>query len=653
MFLRKIAVFLLVGMICPGWVAAESSDTSVTRLDEIVVTGTRTEHTLKDVPVETVVVTREDIERSTAQTVTDILKTIPGFSTAVVDDLFGSWTAMARMRGLNFNNGYGLVLIDGQRIHGTGQSGAHGEYAVGLNQIPVSMIDRIEVVKGPGSVLYGSDAMVGVINIITRNSPAQDSGGAGVAYGWYDVKERVNNGVTTKPTDEDRNQSEAYVYYGGRISEQTGYLIHYTHEYSESNYINPGDNNRDSVMAKFDTRLSDQVDFWGKGELSKFDGVGYGATSTFVENCYRLSAGMTWKPSTDHIVNLKGYHYVDDFDNESSTSHPHGNINYDQIEVQYTTNLTANQLVTAGAEFQRQTIDYVIDNTGSARTTVLEDVDTISVYLQDELTLFEDLVVVPGVRYDNHSTFGDSFNPKISLMYRLLDATTFRGSVGKSFKSPTIRQLYYDVPYYHSPFYMKSNPDLDPETSIGYQFGVEQWFYDGRIVLNATYYRNDVKDMVVTDVSGETYNGAELYVYRNVEEAMTQGIECSARMQFSPSFLVQASYAYSDTENKETGMELTLVPEHEFNLMPSYDYDPLGVGISATLSWLSKQYTDSANTTELDSYMVVDAKVYKKLGSNAKLSFEADNLFDSDKGDKTYYFYRTGRTFTLKLDFAF
>ena len=647
---KTVAAVVLIGMICPAWTAAETSEESTNRLDEIVVTGTRTEHTLKDVPVETVVVTREDIERSNAQTVADALRTIPGLSMAAVDDLFGSWTAMARMRGLNFNNGYGLVLIDGQRIHGSGQSGAHGEYAVGLNQVPVSMIERIEVVKGPSSVLYGSDAMVGVINIITRKSPAEESGGAGVAYGWYDVKERVKDGVTTKPTEENRNQSETYVYYGGRISERTGYLMHYTHEYSESNRIDPADNTRDSVMANIDSRLSDQLELWGKGELSKFD---RGGSSTSVENAYRLSAGATWKPSADHSANLKGYHYVDDFDNQSSASHCYGNINYDQIEMQYTTSLTANQLVTAGAEFQRQTIDYLIDNSGGTRTTVLEDVDTISVYLQDEATLFGDLVVVPGIRYDNHSTFGDSFNPKLSLMYRMLDATTLRASVGKAFKSPTIRQLYYDVPFYHSPFYIQSNPDLEPEKSIGYSLGIEQWLNGGNVVLTAGYFRNDVKDMVVSEVSDETYNGTDLYVYRNVEEAMTQGIECSARMQLGSDVLLQAAYTYSDTENKENGKELTLVPEHEFSLTPSYEYAPIGVGISATFSWLSKQYTDTENTAELDSYMVVDAKLYKTLGSAAKLTFEADNVFDSDKGDKTYYFYRTGQTFTLKLDFAF
>lgn len=167
-------------MLLQGQVLAEEAQT-VDRLDDVVVTGTRTPHTLKEVPVETVLINRSEIERSNAQTVTDILKTVPGINTSGVDDVFGSTSSRVRLQGLSFNDGYGLILIDGQRVHGSGQSGAHGEYAVGLNQIPVAMIERIEVVKGPGSVLYGSDAMVGVINIITRKTPAETVGGAATA----------------------------------------------------------------------------------------------------------------------------------------------------------------------------------------------------------------------------------------------------------------------------------------------------------------------------------------------------------------------------------------------------------------------------------------------------------------------------------------
>jgi outer membrane receptor for ferrienterochelin and colicins len=650
---RLLIALILAGLSETVPVYAQAPEDRVNRLDEMVVTGTRTSHTLKDVPVETVVVTREDIERTNAQTVTDAIRHIPGMSAAGADDLFGAGSSTARLHGLSFNNGYGLILIDGQRIHGSGQSGAHGEYAVGLNQIPVSMIERVEVVKGPSSVLYGSDAMVGVINIITRKSPKKETGGAGATYGWYKVKERVRDGKTSKPSDDGelRNLSESYVNYGGRISDRTGYLINYAYESAENNGADPTEEKRNSGMVKIDSRLSDSVDGWLKGELSDYirDGA-----SPSTEDSYRVSAALTWQPSDSHLLQLKGYHYVDFFSAESSASQRYGNIGFDQMELQHTWKLTANQLVTTGAEFQRQTIDYLMDNndgTNVSRTTVKEDVDTWSVFFQDEMNLYGDFTMVPGIRYDHHSTFDESINPKFSLMYRVFGATTLRASVGRSFKSPTIRQLYYDVPFYHSPFYIRSNPDLAPETSIGYSVSVEQWLFNNNIILNLGFFRNDIDDMVVTENTGEMYYGQELRIYRNVEKAMTQGIEFSARMQFGRYFLVSAAYAYTDSENKDTGEGLTYIPEHEVSLAPTFEYEPFGLGIGANMAWFSRQYTRSDHSAWIDEHGVVDAKVYKKLGRSAKLTLEADNVFDSDKGDERNY--RTGQVFIVKLDIDF
>ena len=134
-------------------------------LADIVVTGTKTPHTLQDVPVQTMVISAEEIEKKNSQNIMDLLRDIPGIHMANHNDVFGTYTWMARMRGMDFNSGYALILVDGQRAMGCGQSGGMGEYGVGLNQVPVELVERIEVVKGPGSALYGSDAVTGVVNI--------------------------------------------------------------------------------------------------------------------------------------------------------------------------------------------------------------------------------------------------------------------------------------------------------------------------------------------------------------------------------------------------------------------------------------------------------------------------------------------------------
>ncbi|MFH0782376.1 MAG: TonB-dependent receptor [Pseudomonadota bacterium] len=652
----------VVGTVCAlasiwgqGVALATEAEVPVDRLSEIVVTGTRTPHTLKDAPVETVLITRVEIERSNAQTVTDILKNVPGLNASGVDDVFGSTSARVRLQGLSFNDGYGLVLIDGQRLHGSAQSGSHGEYAVGLNQIPVAMIERIEVVKGPGSVLYGSDAMAGVINIITRKTPKETVAGASASYGWYNVKEQVASGVTTKPTDDGhhRNLSEYSMYFGDSPHEKIGYLFTYAYEGTENIGKDSIPTDRHSVMAKTDIKLTDDLGVWLKGEASVFDREGV-VLSPATEDSYRIAAGGSWQPSDKHEVQLKGYHYLDDFTAASTTSDRNGTIGYDQAEAQYTLKLDKTQAITLGTEFQRQGIDYKMHNKSSnlsTTTTVNEDVDTWSLFAQDELTFFNDLVLVPGVRYDDHSTYGDSFNPKLGMMYHLFQSTTIRGSVGKAFKSPTIRQLYYDVPFYHSPFWVESNPDLKPEKSIGYTLGIEQWLLNDRIVLNLGCFRNDIEDMVITQTSGRTFNGQELRVYSNVDEAMTQGFDVGAKIHFNKDLTLTASYTYTDTEDKENDLELTYSPNHQVRLTPAYEYAPLGLGFSSVLSYNSRQYSDDANLYEVDDYVAVDANIYKRLGKKGKLTFQADNIFDSDKGDERSF--REGRTFIVKMDINF
>ncbi len=649
--LTIVVIVALAASVASAW-ADEPREKATTRLEHIVVTGTRTPHALKDVPVETVVITREDIERTNAQNVMDVLKNIPGIQTAVHDDVFGMYTWRAKLRGLNFNDGYGLILIDGQRSMGCGQSGGMGEYGIGLNQIPVDMIERIEVVKGPSSALYGSDAMAGVINIITKKVPRKATGRAGVAYGWYKIKEKKSSsGTITKPSDDgkSRNLSQNYVSFGDKISDRFGYLLHYNYDSAEDIGQDPIKSDRHAFMGKLDADPSESIDLYLKYEVSDYE-----KADSREEDSYRVSAGIDFRPTDDHFFSLKGYTYTWDFTHGYpgySYGYKHGDVGYDQGEIQYTWYLSDWNALTVGGEVQEQGIDYVIENADGSVVNVDENVDTSSLYVQDEVTLFKAFTLVGGFRYDDHSTFGSEVNPKLSLMYKFSEDTTFRASVGKAFKSPTIRQLYYDTPYRHGDYYCKSNPDLKPEKAVGYSASIEEWLFDQGIMVNLGYFRNDVEDMVVREDTGTTYKGLQLREYRNVEEAWTQGIELMCRTYLAEEFSAFLSYTYTDSENEETGKELTYTPKHVFSVSPAYELEKYGLGTSATISYIGKQYKDSDNTTEIDAHTVVDAKVYKHLSGKAKLSFEADNIFDSDKGDEGSF--RTGSTFLVKLDVFF
>lgn len=644
---RKITLAILVLCLVLS-IPPARADQAPTPLGEIVFTGTKTHHTLEDVPVETLVITAEEIAQKNSQTIMDLLATVPGIQTGYHNDVFGTYSWLAKMRGLPFDSGYGLVLVDGQRSMGCGQSGGMGEYGIGLNQIPVSMVDRIEVVKGPGSALYGSDAMAGVINIITKKAPEKATGRAGVAYGWYDVKREKSDG-STEDAHGSRNHSQAYLSYGDRLSENWGYLLHYTHESADDIASDPVRSDRHAFMGKLDGRVNDRTDLFLKYETGTYE-----KEDVREEDSQRLCLGVDFHLAPAHTLSIKGYTYDWDF----SHGYPgyaygfkEGDVGYDQAEVQYTWEMADWNTLVVGGEAQLQKIGYTIENDDGTTVTVDEDVKTKSLYIQDEARLFDRITLVAGGRYDDHSTFGDEVNPKVSLMYKPQRDTTLRASFGTSYKSPTIRQLYYSAPYRHGSFYAQSNPDLKPEKGKGYSASLEQWFFNRMIMVDLGCFRNEVDDMVVREDTGTLYNDLPLMKYKNVEEAITQGIEFMAKACFTDAFTTTLSYTYTATENKETGKDLTYVPRHSAALSPAYGWEKYGVEASATLSFNGKQYTNAGNTQKIDAGTKVDAKLQKHLSQSATLSLEADDIFDSCEGREGRF--HAGRTLTLKLDLMF
>ena len=621
------------------------------KLADMVITATKTPHTLDNVPVDTMVITKEDMARMPALNLVDILKTIPGIDTSTADDVFGSYTWRATMRGLSINNGYALLLVDGERLMGCGQSGGMGEYGVGLNQIPVEMVERIEIVRGTGSALYGSDAVAGVINIITKRAPDKFLAGAGASYGWYNIRDRKTASGAQKASDDghSRTPARAYLNVGDKVGEKGGYFLQYNFEQGEDTGETPILSTRHLALGKFSGAVGDKLSYYLRGEVSDYE-----KQDNMREQTYRLSLGGDYLLSPHHKISLKGYHYLWDFEHgwppNNSYGHKQGEVTFSDVQAQYSWTAGSN-ILTLGGEFQRQGIDFSITNADGTYIPVEEDVDTASFFIQEEITFWERLTLVLGARIDDHSSFGTEINPKLSAMYRFPTETTLRASVGRAFKSPTIRQLYYGTPYEHGDYYVASNPDLDPEIAVGWNLSAEQWLYNRQVWVSVGFFHTSIEDMVVTEITDQEINGKPLQTYHNVNQATVQGVEASARWLPGGGFSLNADFYYNQPEDDDTGKTLTYIPEFTFSLMPSYEYRPWGLGGSLLLMAVGKAYKDSANTQEVDPYCTLDLKLWKRLADRARLSFDAKNILDSDKGDETVW--RTGQTFLISLDFSF
>ncbi len=580
-------------------------------LEEIVVTATKTERVLADLPIETSLVTKEDIENSNSQTVADLLKYIPGIEVGYYDDRPGSINWRATFRGLSFSAGYGLVLIDGQRVRGM------DAWGYGLNQIPPEIVERIEVVKGPSSVLYGSDAMAGVVNIITKATPEKRFVSVNAGYG---SNGDANGGLS----------------FGDRI-DKFGYILNYSREKSSSGKYGADDKyEADFMYGKFSYELKENM----KLNL----GISYDKKSWNYSDwdSIRISPGWETKFNDGSKLIIRGYYYDWDFHHFTpGYTEQKGDIGYRQVESQYSRLLFDKHMATVGLDFLREVIDFNLAD---------KNVDTYSVFFQDEWAVLNNLELILGVRFDSHSEFGEEVNPRISGRFSINDRTRLKASVGKSFKSPTIAQLYYNTPYRHGTYYMQANPDLTPEHGIGYSLGLEYEFSD-RLLLDVGVFRNDVRDMVVTYDTGDTYSGKPLYSYKNVAEAYTQGIELELVVNIFECLASSLSYTFLDTEDKDSKKELTYRPRNTIGWRLNYDNKKNGFKTNFGLRYVDSMYKDTANTTETDSYFVGEIKIVKEITEHAKFSLEIDNLFNTEYGDPSMD--REGTTLMCKVSFKF
>jgi outer membrane receptor for ferrienterochelin and colicins len=582
---------LLVALLCASTVFAEEK-VKETKLEEIVVTATKTPHTLEDVPVETTLITNEEIENSDAKNVSEIMRDVPGFYTQG-ENVPGSSAWLSRLRGFNFDSGYGLVLINGERVLG----GAMGEYGISLNQLPLEMIEKIEIVKGPASVLYGSDAMAGVVNIITKPIPEKPLFTASGGYGSYDT-------------------SSAFISYGQKIN-KFGIMVSAQRETSERGRYGASEDDfkGEYILSKLSYDFSDRALF----SL----GVNYDNLKWNYQNDEKLRFSPAFEvslPDTS-VLKIKGYWYRLNMDSFSpGYTRRFGDITYNQAEVQYTKPLGASHLITGGGEYLLRDI----------KASFADKNDTFeSLYLQDEISL-KPFDFVIGGRLDNNSLYGIEFNPKASFMLEAAANTRFRASIGRAFKTPTIRQLY--VFFKHGDFWNDPNEDLNPEVSWGYSAGIEQVF-SKKLSANLSVFRNDVKDIIVAVDTSEEINGTPVRTWKNVRKAFTQGAELGIKITVLEDILLNLTYTYLDTENKDTGKELPYNPHHTAGISIDYAIKPLKASVHWRTNYISEVYTDEVNTKKIKDYSLSNLKVVKNITKNIDVSMDVDNIFKSDYGE--------------------
>ncbi len=535
---------------------AQNKDLGMFDLDQVVVTGTRTENRLLDTPVPVELITRRDLDRAGITTFDNAMNALsPSFS--FFTNAMGSYM---QLNGLP--NRYILVLVDGRKLYG--DVGGNTD----LSRIDMGNVKRIEVLKGAASALYGSDAIGGVINIITDSHKEAFHASSHTRYSAHgqfsqSLNAEVNAGWFSSQTSYQRNQSD-----GWRLSP---YELDSKGEQIEAVRYAVNRNYSDAASQKFTFRPSDAFSFYVDGSLFDHKLIRPAAAYNFdmLYKDYTLGGGLRYTPNDQSLITVD--FHTDNFEYyESYITDKVGDQalqrrqRYYDIAQRGEFRLGGRNLLSVGTQFQVDYIQSDSDVAGGAR-----DVYTASVYAQDEIGLFGGrLELVPGVRYVYHQTFGSRITPKLSAMVAL-EHFRFRASYASGFRTPDMKQLFIEDQTARMGRITLSlgNPGLKPETSDYYSLNAE--FFNRWLTFSVTGYVNRLKNMITTvDISDqitpeEAAEGIDRkQSYVNSSEARVNGVEFSTDARFGGGFRLGLGYSYTDTEDRDTGKPIIRSSPH-------------------------------------------------------------------------------------------
>lgn len=640
-------------------------------LNDVVVTGTRSPHLLKDVPVQTEVVSRRDFERTGAKTVDEALTSSIGIT--IREDLSGQ---SAQIRGVEGDRV--LVLVDGERAVGR----VNG--SIDLSQYSLNNVEKIEIVKGTGSTLYGSDAMGGVINIITEKPKATVlSGDVQMDYGTFN---QVNPSVDLKYG----NDKTAFIV-GGKFYRTDGFDLDkstpHTNGQEEINRYNLSTKLKHTMSEKWSSTVSGRYMYenrdWIESEVIYLKG-------TIIDSIF-VPTDSAIIPFDDEEIN-KRYEGSLNFDYLSGdkysmkfrlfgTFYDHNWNKYNHVngawedtsdtqdlflEASYTSNyvIGASHVATYG-------FDYNYQDLKSTELVNENEADkSFAGYLQYEYEPVSTFDIILGSRYEHHSSFGDHFNPSLNIMYKPSEQFKLRGFVGKGFRAPSIKQQYFVFDHSSAGYIVYGGLAVDPddfngesfnplkqETSINSSISAE--FSYGTMGLHRlTYFYNHLDDLIefqLVDFRDGYWRGR--YVYQNIETAITQGIEWESRVRLTKNLDFSFSYNYLFSENLATQEQLVNRPEHTFKFFITGLIEKYNLGGSfygdyhSKKLWVARSNTggNEGGAEYAPERTTFNLNLFKRVKS-AEIVFRVENILDETN---VTYGYWPGRSFFVGFKYDF
>ncbi|MDD4915007.1 MAG: TonB-dependent receptor [Methylococcales bacterium] len=616
--MRKILFgFLLLASAGVSFNSLADTDDQTDSLDDIVVTATRTATPEKEIGSAMTVITAADIAARQLNNVADVLRTVPG-----VDVLRSGGPGQVTsvfMRGANSN--HTLVLIDGVEMNDPSSPNAAFDFA----NLQTDNIERIEVLRGAASAVYGSDAIGGVINVITkkgRGKPKYLLTTQGGSYGTWKTGGSVSGSTdalnysldasrmeTTGFPAADRNMGNttADPYRNTTVSGRTGLKVSNNLDFGATLRYNDGKTFIDDCGG---AGCNDPNNYYSFNQLFT---RGFGHLKLF-DNLWEQTLGLAYSRSARNNTDV----YNAAYPNSASTTAAYLGEKL-KLDYQSIINLHKSNTVSLGVEEEADSI-HSADNSfyPNYNYTYRDNIpsktmNTVGYYLQDQIRLFDRSFTTAGLRFDDNNRFGGHLTWRINELYAIKETgTRLKGSYGTGFKAPALYQLY-------DPLY--GNANLKPETSVNWDTGLEQDLWGEKITAGLSYFNNTFNNLI--------QSLAPTYVSENVDHAIARGVETYAELHATNDLSFRASYTHQNTRDLATGAQLLRRPNDKAGFDVDYRFlEKAHMHVNVLVVGQKLDYAQTGAYTTVMGYTLLNWSASYDIHPNLQLFGRIDNLLN-------------------------